>query len=1033
MGTWLLIKEACATLASVIEAAPVVDYDLLSTAGSLLLSTLTSLKHQGAAFAAHKSLQRLCILCYSGKSLDNKVRKLPTKWIESLLRDISSKEMVRDSTLRRSTGYGLGFLSVLRSENASPKFLFTHALSRVIQLSLPPCSRMATELQKWNKSGLEMFVFGKYMDHATKNNTFIPENSYHVSNFWHLSFLCIFKFWNSLIHFYQERTRIHALNILRLVILDAPLAGDINEFIGDSIISSLIGYKDGSWAVRNSATMCFAAAMLRVVDADKNADMSFSRATDTRVASAVTCKELFRSYPQLVVCLLSVLREENTKSDPLHPTLFPVLLLLARLQPLTMQRVDPGDDDLPQQFIIPIISNLGHVHHKVRLAAARALVVLCCDDDIGGKALNSRARILQVCVEKLSPFQKQERVASHNFDEGLLLAIKFLLRSSSAPMKYFNGNLLRAIKYFSTLGDYSLRTPPFCSKVALDIWYEVSYKNKSNENTNREMDQSLLRTAHRVLGYVEKRSKCAHATIGISQLAQSAVQVISSISFEKMFSPSTESEERIQYSKCIQLCFESDSFDAMLYSVKAFKKGIYDKVEDMRCDRELSNNIKRQILTCVGRLSMQALNTIISRDGFGAHVPTCRRLCRISLETTHLVYALTDSFSISDYFDIPILDLWTLSMNLQEMSGFNLTGNNIEPEKLSGGNGLSGSTVELFAFIIREIIEVEQGLDVSTKMAVFTELIEQATHPLSNWKTRYSAAIAAKISGIFDIPLECKGDLSHSLNSSCRRISLRLLELLQDSDEDVRRATRNVLLSSEGGSFLPRVINLEEMSSQVVKRFASPELYLTLLRHFVSLCDELKATLKKTMKEYSFTIHSPKPEDVLNICTDRKIFEEEDPNPHAEVLVTIQMLASMLSEFPNDFALCSDASKEIAQIFAQFGSDFEQIFDTIFSMRKNTKCPDFAHNLSFDANSFAFTHSVVLGVALGIRRGDLDNSILSQTANSMAIDVDLLHPSLVNVLRGLDTSKDDSGCITSTLIKNTCFLLPSSNLNREFL
>lgn len=75
----------------------------------------------------------------------------------------------------------------------------------------------------------------------------------------------------------QERSRVHALNILRLIILDAPLATEMREFVGDSIIVSLIGYKSSSWAIRNSATMCFAAAMLRVVDADKNADMSFGQ------------------------------------------------------------------------------------------------------------------------------------------------------------------------------------------------------------------------------------------------------------------------------------------------------------------------------------------------------------------------------------------------------------------------------------------------------------------------------------------------------------------------------------------------------------------------------------------------------------------------------------------------------------------------------------------------------------------------------------------------------------------------------------
>lgn len=67
------------------------------------------------------------------------------------------------------------------------------------------------------------------------------------------------------------------MNILRLIILDAPLATEMREFVGDSIIASLIGYTDSSWAIRNSATMCFAAAMIRVVDADKNADMVYAK------------------------------------------------------------------------------------------------------------------------------------------------------------------------------------------------------------------------------------------------------------------------------------------------------------------------------------------------------------------------------------------------------------------------------------------------------------------------------------------------------------------------------------------------------------------------------------------------------------------------------------------------------------------------------------------------------------------------------------------------------------------------------------
>ena len=99
----------------------------------------------------------------------------------------------------------------------------------------------------------------------------------------------------------KERSRIHALNILRLIILDAPLATEMREFVGDCIISSLIGYKDSSWGIRNSATMCFAAAMLRVVDADKNADMVLGNAVSAFVGILISFSSYISSQSHQIV------------------------------------------------------------------------------------------------------------------------------------------------------------------------------------------------------------------------------------------------------------------------------------------------------------------------------------------------------------------------------------------------------------------------------------------------------------------------------------------------------------------------------------------------------------------------------------------------------------------------------------------------------------------------------------------------------------------------------------------------------------
>ena len=174
MGSWLLTKEACATLASVMEMFPCVPFfDIMSTSGDLLIKTLTSLKHQGAAFAAHKSLQKLCNVCrlYGDGASENTIRSFPSTWSRRLLHEISSLEIVRDSTLRRSTGYGLGFLSTLRSEQevASAHDLFPFVLSNIIKLSLPPYSFIARQMHEWNfSSALDMFHFAARCQDSVK-------------------------------------------------------------------------------------------------------------------------------------------------------------------------------------------------------------------------------------------------------------------------------------------------------------------------------------------------------------------------------------------------------------------------------------------------------------------------------------------------------------------------------------------------------------------------------------------------------------------------------------------------------------------------------------------------------------------------------------------------------------------------------------------------------------------------------------------------------------------------------------------------
>jgi hypothetical protein len=111
IGSWLLTKETCAAIAAIITVktyrAPV---ELVDTTGMLLISTLTSLKHTGAVFAAHRAIQKIATRCL-GDDGDSTLQQLPAQWTKRLLDEVSEVDRVRHSTLRRSTGYALGMTS----------------------------------------------------------------------------------------------------------------------------------------------------------------------------------------------------------------------------------------------------------------------------------------------------------------------------------------------------------------------------------------------------------------------------------------------------------------------------------------------------------------------------------------------------------------------------------------------------------------------------------------------------------------------------------------------------------------------------------------------------------------------------------------------------------------------------------------------------------------------------------------------------------------------------------------------------------
>lgn len=187
MGTWLLTKETCAAASAVIAAE---GFDapspLVQKFGTLLISTLTSLKHAGAAFSARDSLQEIALVCLRSYKVEQ--QSIPEVWVNRLLNEMCSYEKVRDSTLRRSTGYALGFLALMRSElvaRTSNSITCFRVLTRLVAYSLPAENELESTLAELNlvqEGQTDVSRIFVASSSGSNDSFFLPESLYEVSH-----------------------------------------------------------------------------------------------------------------------------------------------------------------------------------------------------------------------------------------------------------------------------------------------------------------------------------------------------------------------------------------------------------------------------------------------------------------------------------------------------------------------------------------------------------------------------------------------------------------------------------------------------------------------------------------------------------------------------------------------------------------------------------------------------------------------------------------------------------------------------------
>ena len=706
VGSWLLTREACAALSSVLTVSGSnSSEEVFNLAGTLLITTLTSLKHTGAAYAAHGALQRIAQFCLE----KTYIKHLPVEWVERLFREITSSDKIRDSTLRRSTGYALGFLSIMRSEISIRTA--THALCKsvsrqILMLTLP----RSTSLKKF------LSTVGLSPDH--------PDEV-----FSHLSDVGTSSAWVS----QSTRSRVHALNVLRMMILDAPLSKDMFPLVGDAFVSAIMGYVDTEWSIRNSAGMVFSACMLRVVDADKNATN-----TDTTGKNAVTLTELFQSYPALRGVLLAVLTacvEGNLKVDAggSLPPILPILVLLYRVQPL--ENCDPDTVEEMQGFYNAIMTCLGHHHLRVRQAAARALCNMCGGESDSPFSLASLFSTSLVTLREMRNW---------NLLHGTLLLLKEMIAAKRITGEKMN-DLSATSLLFDMMGttETGLWVPPLCVVDAIQI-VEMMDESKT-------LKESLSEACLNILTWMLKDERRLENP-GSPELCSTASKILTNSWVPLIFQSTGDDTSRLVGN--LSFLLFCGNTDVRVAASKAFKKLIYSQLDALilqgREDSTHAINILQILATSIAASLAYELSTenySSDRDTLWTHPPTIRRLTRCLLEIEAAYRRMSGGDKLLTEPRLRNIALAILDRERLETN---------EPTPLVG------NAIELLAC---DFSLADEG-----RMVSWIERLSYAAMP---WRLRYSAACA--VSRLWqDYP----------------RLHLRLRhfasQLLQDEDPDAR-------------------------------------------------------------------------------------------------------------------------------------------------------------------------------------------------------------------------------------------------------
>lgn len=420
VSLWLGVKEVSLILGTAVELSPLpttkesndglFNYNQLLRIGELYFSILLSSKHNGVLEKSHIGFGLVCRrLLYSNHIF---LHELVEFWLAQLLAKIQSTST--DLWIRRSRGVVFAFMAILKGE--LPSNNTKHAV---------------------NQNGNSILRQNKYLFHST-----IPKLIHEA----HLAL-------NSTVNNTSLSWKyiVHALNILRSIYRDSELNLDGMAYCNEAFQLAILGFSHSEWAVRNSSLLMFGALLIKALRLQYLNQASSSLTHNLN--RSLTGLELFSQLPGFQLFLQKQLEQAvTTENRAMHPSLYPILLLLSKLTAAQAEKHPLEYEPLltnPYKYIqtqfssensastntnsmyvfLPyVLRCLSHRVYMARFMASKAIVSLI---PIQEQELFILAIIN--ALPKTTQILESKHCIHHNAVHGALLAIQELFSCLSKP------------------------------------------------------------------------------------------------------------------------------------------------------------------------------------------------------------------------------------------------------------------------------------------------------------------------------------------------------------------------------------------------------------------------------------------------------------------------------------------------------------------------------------------------------------------------------------------------------------------------